>query len=426
MNPVYCLFKRLEITEQKTDMSNTTLPDLFRKYLDDSITPDEFSQLYELINSEYDKEAMEQAWRGSFSNRSLTGNARDYDLKEVFAQLRARINEKKADEALAVYSIPTGRKTAFLWRRSVAIAASLILLLGAGTWLWLGRSPKQAPLQAHAPAPVRNDVLPGHDGAILTLANGQQIVLDSAHNGALATQGGSRVTKLKNGQLSYTSLNERPGQILYNTLTTPRARQTTLILADGTHVWLNAASSIKYPTAFSGRERRVEVSGEVYFEVQKDAGKPFTVHPAGSDGSIGVLGTSFNVNAYDDEEAVKTTLLEGSVKVARGKNSSTLRPGQQAVLGRGGEGIQILDDADLDEVMAWKNNRFQFSNMDLKTIMRQLARWYDVDVVFEGKVPDIRVGGFIHKDVNLSTVMEFLGENKIHYRIEGKKIIILQ
>jgi len=170
----------------------------------------------------------------------------------------------------------------------------------------------------------------------------------------------------------------------------------------------------------------VEVSGEVYFEVAKNITMPFIVKRMGSNERIEVLGTSFNVNAYDDEDTMRTTLLEGSVKVTKGADSDVLRPGQQAVAAKGSNKIKVIDEADIDEVMAWKNGRFQFSNMDMKTIMRQLARWYDVDVVFEGKAPEIRIGGFIHKDVNLSTVLEFLKGNGVRYRLEGKKITILQ
>jgi len=401
-------------------MSKSTLEDLIQKYLDDSITPDDFSRLYELINNEYDPEALERALKRSFSDPSLSDGSRDYDRKEVFVSLLASVNEREAGKLLPLSApvIPLHR------RRWIAFAASVILLLGAGTYIRMRREAK--PDMAQTYAPKKHDVPPGHDGAILTLADGRQIVLDSALNGSLATQGTTRITKLNNGQLNYSSVTGKPSEILYNTLTTPRARKATVILADGTQVWLNAASSIKYPTAFAGKERRVEIAGEAYFEIKKNAEMPFVVRRAGSDEMIQVLGTRFNVNAYNDEDAMKTTLLEGSVKVIRGRNSSILSPGQQAILGNGNDdGIRVVDDTNIDEVMAWKNGRFQFSNMDLKTIMRQLTRWYDVDVVFEGKVPDIRVGGFIHKDVNLSTVMEFLGENGVHYKIEGKKITIL-
>jgi transmembrane sensor len=401
-------------------MSKSTVADLIQKYLDDSITPDDFSRLYELINNEYDPEALESVLKRSFSDPSFSDGSRDYDLKEVFASLQARIREREAGKVLPLPApvIPLHR------RRWIAVAAAVILLLGVGTYIRMRHEVK--PNMAPANASKKQDVPPGHDGAILTLADGRQIVLDSVQNGSLAMQGTTRITKLNNGQLNYSSLTGKPSEILYNTLTTPRARKATVILADGTQVWLNAASSIKYPTVFSGKERRVEIAGEAYFEIKKNAGMPFFVKRAGSDETIQVLGTRFNVNAYDDEDAMKTTLLEGSVKVIRGRSSSVLSPGQQAILGnRNDDGIRVVDDANIDEVMAWKNGRFQFSNMDLKTIMRQLTRWYDVDVVFEGKVPDIRVGGFIHKDVNLSIVMEFLGENGVHYKIDGKKITIL-
>jgi ferric-dicitrate binding protein FerR (iron transport regulator) len=401
-------------------MSKSTVADLIQKYLDDSITPDDFSRLYELINNEYDPEALESVLKRSFSDPSFSDGSRDYDLKEVFASLQARIREREAGKVLPLPApvIPLHR------RRWIAVAAAVILLLGVGTYIRMRHEVK--PNMAPANASKKQDVPPGHDGAILTLADGRQIVLDSVQNGSLAMQGTTRITKLNNGQLNYSSLTGKPSEILYNTLTTPRARKATVILADGTQVWLNAASSIKYPTVFSGKERRVEIAGEAYFEIKKNAGMPFFVKRAGSDQTIQVLGTRFNVNAYDDEDAMKTTLLEGSVKVIRGRSSSVLSPGQQAILGnRNDDGIRVVDDANIDEVMAWKNGRFQFSNMDLKTIMRQLTRWYDVDVVFEGKVPDIRVGGFIHKDVNLSIVMEFLGENGVHYKIDGKKITIL-
>ena len=406
--------------------------DLIQKYLDDSITPEDFSRLYELINHEYDPEALESVLKRSFSDPSFSDGSRDYDLKEVFVSLQARIKEREAGKPYpwSAPVIPSHRIIPLHRRRWIAFAATVILLLGVGTYIRM--RPEAKPDMARANAAKKHDVPPGHDGAILTLADGRQIALDSVQNGSLVTQGTARITKLNNGQLNYSSLTGKPSEtgkpaeILYNTLTTPRARKATVILADGTQVWLNAASSIKYPTVFSGKERRVEIAGEAYFETKKNAEMPFVVRRAGSDEVIQVLGTRFNVNAYDDEDAMKTTLLEGSVKVIRGRNSTILSPGQQAILGnRNDDGIQVVDDTNIDEVMAWKNGRFQFSNMDLKTIMRQLTRWYDVDVVFEGKVPDIRVGGFIHKDVNLSTVMEFLGENGVHYKIEGKKITIL-
>src|SRR5579859_758651 len=285
-------------------------------------------------------------------------------------------------------------------------AAAAILLFSVAGYLLLTTTKKPPPVAAQ---PVKKDIPAGRQGAILTLSTGQRIVLDSAANGVLTQDAGVRVIR-KDGELSYGG---NADQVLYNQVVTPRGRKWQLTLSDGTKVWLNAASSVRYPISFVGRERLVEVSGETYFEVAPDKNRPFKINIAGK-GAIEVLGTRFDVNAYDDEDAIRTTLLEGRVKVTRGKNSQLLSPGQQAVLGNGTDGIKVIPEANIDEVMAWRNGRFIFSDMDLKSIMRQLTRWYDVDVVYEGRVPEIRIGGIIHNDVYLSTVMEFLGENGVH------------
>ncbi len=297
-------------------------------------------------------------------------------------------------------------------------AAAILLFFVAGYFL-LNNTKKHPPIVLQQ-QPVKKDIPAGSQGAILTLSNGQRIILDSAGNGELTRDAGVRVIR-KGGELSYAG---KTDEIIYNQVVTPRGRKWQLTLSDGTKVWLNAASSVRYPINFVGKERIVEVSGETYFEVAPDKNRPFKINIAGK-GKIEVLGTHFDVNAYDDEDAIRTTLLEGSVKVIRGGNSSLLSPGQQAVLGNGTDDIKVIDNANIDEVMAWRNGRFIFSNMDLKSIMRQLTRWYDVDVVYEGKVPEISIGGIIHNDVYLSTVMEFLGENGVHYKIEGKKITIM-
>ena len=327
-------------------------------------------------------------------------------------QLESRLDLSEAEEDFLSH------KTVVFRRKWWSYAAAAILLFFVAGYFLLTTPKKQPPI---AKQPVKKDIPAGRQGAILTLSNGRQIVLDSAINGVLTRDAGVQVIR-KGGELSYGGKSD---EMLYNQVVTPRGRKWQLTLSDGTKVWLNAASSIRYPLSFVGKERSVEVSGESYFEVAPDKNRPFRINIAGK-GNIEVLGTRFDVNAYDDEDAVRTTLLEGRVKITRGKNSSLLSPGQQAVLGNETRDIKVLNDANIDEVMAWKNGRFIFSDMDLKSIMRQLTRWYDVDVVYEGKVPGIRVGGIIHNDVYLSTVMEFLGENGVHYTIEGKKITIMQ
>jgi transmembrane sensor len=341
-------------------------------------------------------------------------------------QLERRLDLLEAEKNF----LPENLASATLNNKTVAMrrkwwnyaAAAILLFFVAGYFLFSNtKKHPSIPQQPVAEQPVKKDIPAGRQGAILTLSNGQRIILDSAGNGELAKEAGVRVIR-KGGELSYGG---NTAEILYNQVVTPKGRKWQLTLSDGTKVWLNAASSVRYPISFVGKERIVEVSGETYFEVAPDKNRPFKINIEGK-GKIEVLGTHFDVNAYDDEDAIRTTLLEGSVKMIRAGSTRVLSPGQQAILANGTEDIKVINDANIDEVMAWRNGRFIFGDMDLKSIMRQLTRWYDVDVVYEGEVPAIRIGGIIHNDVYLSTVMEFLGENGVHYKIEGKKITIMQ
>ena len=389
-------------TGNYTDEELTTFLDAV-KNMDTASFMEAYQLLYEEINK-YPAEALAPGFKDQLERR--------LDLLEA---------EKEFLSGNLASAPP--RHTLVLFRRKWwnYAAAAVLLFFVAGYFLLnnttLNITKKSPPI---AEQPVKKDIPAGRQGAILTLSNGQRIILDSAGNGELTRDAGVRVIR-KDGQLSYGGHTD---EILYNQVVTPRGRKWQLTLSDGTKVWLNAASSVRYPISFVGKERIVEVSGGTYFEVAPDKNRPFSINIAGK-GKIEVLGTHFDVNAYYDEDAIRTTLLEGKVKVIRGGNSSLLSPGQQAVLGNGTDDIKVINDANIDEVMAWRNGRFIFSDMDLKTIMRQLTRWYDVDVVYEGKVPEIRVGGIIHNDVYLSTVMEFLGENGVHYKVEGKKITII-
>jgi transmembrane sensor len=282
-----------------------------------------------------------------------------------------------------------------------------------------------------SPKPIlKNDVAPGGNKAILTLADGSSIVLDSASNGTLGQQGNIKIIKLDNGLLAY-SVNGKQltenDEAFYNTISTPRGGQYQITLADGTMVWLNAASSIRFPVLFTGTQRKVEITGEVYFEVAKNKTMPFKVKATSSE--IEVLGTHFNVNAYEDEATTKTTLLEGSIKVSTTSfvsNTQTikfLQPGQQASSSNDGK-INILSNADLEETMAWKNGRFQFKSADLKLMLRQIARWYDVDVEYRGNV-DLHFTGQLTRNENVSKVFEKLAlTNEVHFKIEGRRIIV--
>jgi len=237
------------------------------------------------------------------------------------------------------------------------------------------------------------------------------------NNGALAEQQGSKIIK-KGTQLIYSGGGANT-EVAFNTMSTPRGRQFQLVLADGSMVWLNAASSIRFPTAFTGKDRKVEVTGEVYFEVAKNPSKPFKVMANGTE--IEVLGTHFNIDAYD--EVTKTTLLEGSVKINTQNKTSFLKPGQQAQIVAGGE-IKTSNSVDVEQVMAWKNGRFVFEDADLQTIMSQVSRWYDVDVVYQDKMPKRSFTADISRNTNLSVFLKVLDVSGIHFKIEGKKLLV--
>jgi hypothetical protein len=281
-----------------------------------------------------------------------------------------------------------------------------------GALVWTNRPKQEQPVEHTAVS--NNDVAPGSNKAMLTLGDGATIMLDSAHNGMLAEQGNSRINKLTDGRLAYQASTEKPTEILYNTLATPRGGQYQLLLPDGSQVWLNAASSITYPTAFAGNTREVSIRGEVYFEVAKNKQKPFIVRSDRD--TITVLGTRFNVNSYADEPAGKTTLLEGSVRIS----NKVLQPGEAYARGR-------VMKTDIQQDVSWVNGAFNFNNMDLKSIFRQLSRWYDVEIVYPAVLPDKVIRGKMGRDLNLSEVLSIFQGIGLHCRIEnGNKLAVLQ
>lgn len=328
-----------------------------------------------------------------------------------------------------------------------AAAAILVILTGAGYYLF--NKQQAATTVANNEAALKNDVAPGSNKAVLTLSNGATIVLDDASNGMVAQQGNAKVLKPDDGQLVYTQEENNGNQTLsYNMLATPRSGQYQLVLPDGTKVWLNAESSIRYPVAFMGNERRVQITGEVYFEVaplRLRSGQKMTFIVEKGDMRVEVLGTHFNVNAYSDESAIKTTLLEGKVKVVKGQwsmvnDQSTkkdhtiiLKPGEQALIPaetekakRSGNNRIQIHKTDVDDVIAWKNGLFHFENADIKTVMRQLARWYDVEVMYEGaSVKNDPLFVEISRNTRLSDVLKVLEESgSAKFSIQGKKIIV--
>jgi len=308
----------------------------------------------------------------------------------------------------------------FLRRWGWAAAAVLLLLAAGAVYFWPQR--RTTPQLAHT-LPV--DIAPGRNGAVLTLADGSQLVLDSVNNGVVAAQQGAQVV-MQNGQLTYNSAGKGNGNLAYNIMSTPKGRQFSLVLPDGSKVWLNAASSLKYPTAFTGKERVVELTGEAYFEIAKNAAQPFKVNVPGR-AAIAVLGTSFNINAYADEDALKASLLQGSIRLQGSGNAAApvvLQPGQQGRL-QPNTPIHVLQ-ADMDKVMAWKNGIFNFNDASLQEVMRQLERWYDIEVVYEKGVPDRYFYGKVSRDIPLSGLLKVLDATRVHFRIEqGRKLVVM-
>lgn len=388
---------------------------LIRQVTSDAATDAELEELTELLKDDHSgslAREIEAQLRAELSPDDTAYDRAYWD--DIAGKILA--SDHAGSQPLRVASVRKRRL------RSWAVAAAVALLVVSGTAYWLQQ--RQAP----APAPeaslaAKQDIAPGGNKALLTLADGTQIPLDSAGNGALAQQGNTTIVKLDSGQLAYRSqTGAAPAAGLYNTIATPRGGQFRVALPDGSQVWLNASSSLRYPTAFTGGERKVELTGEAYFEVAKRTGMPFRIGTGGME--VEVLGTHFNIMAYDDEEAISTTLLEGAVKVTKDGNSRRLLPGQQARLHRADGRMEVEQDANTEEAVAWKNGLIQFEGQDIRSAMRMIARWYNVDVEYQADVP-AHFRGIIPRNVPVSQVlkmMEMTGE--VHFRISGNRIIV--
>ncbi len=307
---------------------------------------------------------------------------------------------------------------------SMAAAAAILIFTSFGAWFFT--KSHQTAKQLAQESPIQNDVLPGGNKAVLTLANGRQITLTGARNGTLAVQGGVSVNKTADGRIVYNSskkvTSNAAEKMGFNTMTTPRGGQYWVVLPDGSKALLNAASSLTYPTNFSGAERKVELTGEAYFEVAHNPDKPFRVYSKSQ--VVEVLGTHFNINTYDDEPDIRTTLLEGKVKVTSVVKNQVrvLKPGQQAVLNTYSFDV---NDIDVEDATAWKNGTFTFENNDIQQIMRMVSRWYDVDVVYKGTLPADKFTGFVSRFSNVSEVLRMLQlTHKVKFKIDGKQITV--
>jgi transmembrane sensor len=301
------------------------------------------------------------------------------------------------------------------------MAASILLLLAVGSYFYEAKTP--APVVQNANLKT-NDISPGSNKAVLTLSNGKKIVLSDANNGVLTNQGSTKIVKKANGELAYQVENKDSNpQTLFNTITIPRGGQYEVILPDGTTVLLNAASSLTYPTQFNGKQRTVELKGEAYFEVAKRKAMPFVVKT--SDIEIKVLGTHFNISAYQDDPAITTTLLEGSVSINKGNVTTLLKPGQQGIA-RSDLSTVAVQDADVEQVMGWTKGSFVFADLSIKEVMKIASRWYDIDVEYQGNVQSKKFGGTTSRYKNITELLEYMKiTGGVNYKIEGRRVILM-
>ncbi|WP_183576532.1 FecR family protein [Mucilaginibacter sp. X5P1] len=385
------------------------LVELFERYLNKESSEEEIHKLFGFINDPRNvrqvKEMLGERLNNEPGDDLLSTSAQERILNQIFD------HETKLVKREAKIRLLTWAK----------MAAAVLIFILPGIYFLLHKKPDAGALLSKNKT-YQKDVQPGGNNATLTLNNGSQIILSSAKNGILARQGNANIVKLANGKVIYNKATTNASTTEYNTMTTPRGGEYDLILSDGTKVWLNAASSITYPTAFAGKERRVTITGEAYFEVAKNKEMPFKINVNDQE-EVQVLGTHFNIMAYSDEPVIKTTLLEGSVKIAKNGATGILKPGEQALLTSSGQ-FSIVDDADIDQAVAWKNGQTLFINENIQTIMRQVSRWYNIDVEYQGEMPARLFTGGISRESNLSALLKILELSKIHFRIADSKIIV--
>jgi ferric-dicitrate binding protein FerR (iron transport regulator) len=403
------------------------MQNLFNKYLNNECSPAELKALLVHFNNPENEKLLRSLITENLEAENLSASADNYQMcsetELAFEAIKKQMDTPKAPVIMLIK------------KNWLKLAVAAILLIGTFSVYNLVINKDSVGNQTVKTKILpKQDIIPGGNKAILTLADGSQIILDSADNGSITNQGNATVIKL-DGQLTYNSTGaDGNTQAMFNSISTPRGGQYLLILADGSKVWLNAASSLKFPTIFVGTERTVELTGEAYFEIAPLSPKggqkmPFKVTMAGK-GEVEVLGTHFNINSYSDEAAVKTTLLEGKVKVTALSNLVSKTPdiqfltvGQQALINTMGK-ITLNKDVDIDAEVAWKNGTFNFNSQNIKSILRQIGRWYDVDITYNGNVSNETFSGIVSRNSNLSQVLKIMEMAGVNFKIEGKTIVV--
>jgi transmembrane sensor len=378
-------------------MERTRLIYLHQRYLDKTASPDEIQE-FQIALGNPEVEAVLKSLADN--NWEIAGNEQRAQPQNYELIYRSIINS------------PQERKGSFrLWPLIAVVAAVVVMVFGAGLFYFNQRTKRDQHTVMYA-----NDIKPGGNKAVLTLSNGKQIVLNDAKNGTLVKDNNTIIHKTAEGKVAYESSGSNNSIIEYNTMVTPRGGQYQVNLSDGTSVWLNAASSLKYPTQFKGAERMVELTGEAYFIVKHNEKQPFKIKTKGQ--VIEDIGTEFNVNAYANEPVSKTTLVEGIIAV----NKTVLKPGEQSIFN--GNSLQVVS-ANVQLETAWKNNKFRFESESIASVMRMVERWYDVEVEYVGQIPDDKFGGRVSRYDNVSKVLEKLeSTGSVHFKIKGRKITV--
>jgi hypothetical protein len=402
-------------------MNNERLRSLLEQYFNDAISDTDREELLSYLNnnpgevfSTVDEEMLSLDSAPEFDN---------IRAQKVLADIKA--DSRFKDPGVPV---PVIRKNNVLklYAGWVKIAAAFLIFASAG--FYFIRNQKMGAVKNDMAANTAAKIVPGSNKAILTLATGKSIVLDSVANGALANLGKSQVNKVGDGKLVYDVLPNAThagvNAVLYNTLTIPPGGQYQVVLPDGTQVWLNSSSSLSYPTEFTGNSRTVKLTGEAYFEVAKNKDKPFYVEM--NNVQVKVLGTHFNISAYADDNNLTTTLLEGSVQISKNGSLALLKPGQQAVIGSNADAITV-SKAQINEAMAWKNGYFMFNDNNIVDIMKKVSRWYDADVEYKGDFGNQRFGGTFTRSKSITDLLKNLEQiGNVHFKITGRRITVMQ
>lgn len=390
---------------------------LLNKYLDKTASQEEIEELRIWLLQNPEHELFDKIWQEIPADTQFFGEDKSQQILNRILRKDEQIEEPPMEEPIPVTDIEHSG------RRGYLLAAAFLLLAFTGILYLMDNRKSPAPI-VMTDHPVTRDIeAPVSNNAMITFSDGSMVVLDTAGDGSLAIQGNTKVIKLPNGEIRYerTAGNNEP--ISFNTLTVPRgSRVVTLRLEDGSRIWMNSASSLRYPTAFRGKERRVEITGEAYFEIARNPSMPFIV--SRNQIETRVYGTEFNVNAYEDETNTSITLIEGSVEVSAEGKSTLLKPGQQARVSPQHR-IQLIEDADTEAAIAWKNGYFQFTGNNIETVMRQVSRWYDVEVIYEGQIPERKFAGQMDRSNSLSSVLKILEESNVHFKTEGKKVTVM-